>query len=206
MAVPVRFGFCKSLIPMTRLLRLIITGTLALWSQNAMAQNWSFDAHTIGMGGTGSTGNLASSMIDKERRYTPIVLPFGLFQVLSDLNIYDPNSPKFDPIRAIEYASSPLHYVVGRDTSSSAEALFVSDIRDATFSRDLSRYRGFVPANDICPNYNVGQAFSLQRASARLSWTSIYLMTPRCQCTWPKHCYACGAAELWFSSSVSIRT
>src|SRR5438876_2806617 len=114
-----------------------------------MAQNWSFDARTIGMGGTGSTGNLASSMIDKERRYTPIVLPFGLFQVLSDLDIYDPNSPKFDPIRALEYAASPLHFVVGRDTSTSGEALFVSDIRNETFSRDLSKYRGFAPSSNI---------------------------------------------------------
>ena len=77
------------------------------------------------------------------------MLPFGLFQVLSDRDIYDPNSPKFDPIRAIEYASSPIHYVVGRDSDNSAEALFVSDIRNATLSRDLSRYRGFVPANNI---------------------------------------------------------
>ena len=53
------------------------------------------------------------------------------------------------PLRAIEYAASPLHYVVGRDTSTSSEALFVSDIRNATFSRDLSKYRGFVPANNI---------------------------------------------------------
>jgi hypothetical protein len=115
----------------------------------AVAQNWSFDARAIGMGGTGSTGNLASTMIEKERPYTPIVLPFGLFQVLSDLDIYDPNSPKFDPIRAVEYAASPIHFVVGRDTSTSGEALFVSDIRNATFSRDLSKYRGFAPANDI---------------------------------------------------------
>ena len=134
---------------MARTLTLIITCTVALWSTDAWAQNWSFDARRIALGGTGSTGNLAETMIDKERRYTPIVLPFGLFQVLSDLDIYDPNSPKFDPIRAVEYASSPIHYVVGRDTSTSTEALFVSDIRNATFSRDLSKYRGFVPANDI---------------------------------------------------------
>jgi hypothetical protein len=122
---------------------------LTISARPASAQNWSFDARNIGMGGVGSTGNLASEMIDKEHRSTAIVLPFGLFQVLSDRDIYDPNSPKFDPIRAIEYAASPLHYVVGRDTSTSAEALFVSDIRNATFSRDLSKYRGFVPANDI---------------------------------------------------------
>ena len=128
---------------------MIVMFMLIMPSRRATAQNWSFDARNIGMGGVGSTGNLSTSMIDKERRYTPIVLPFGLFQVLSDRDIFDPNSPKFDPIRAIEYASSPIHYVVGRDTSTSGEALFVSDIRNATFSRDLSKYRGFVPANDI---------------------------------------------------------
>src|SRR4051794_11267978 len=111
---------------------------LTMSSRPAFAQNWSFDARTIGMGGVGSTGNLASDMIERDRRSTIIVLPFGLFQVLSDLDIYDPNSPKFDPIRAVEYAASPLHYVVGRDTSTSGEALFVADIRNATFSRDLS--------------------------------------------------------------------
>ena len=115
---------------------------LTLSSRPASAQNWSFDARSIGMGGSGSGGNLTSGMIEKERRSTAIVLPFGLFQVLSDRDIYDPNSPKFDPIRAIEYASSPLHYVVGRDTSTSSEALFVSDIRNATFSRGTSTGRG----------------------------------------------------------------
>src|SRR5437762_14270222 len=113
---------------------------LTIPARPALAQNWSFDARTIGLGGTGSTGNLADNMIDKQRRYTSIVLPFGLFQVLSDRDVYDPNSPKFDPIRAVEYASSPIHYIVGRSTDNSAEALFVSDIRNATFSRDLSRY------------------------------------------------------------------
>ncbi len=122
---------------------------IAVAARPSFAQSWSFDARTIGMGGIGSTGNLASSMIDKEPSYTSIVLPFGLFQVLSDLDIYDPNSPKFDPIRAVEYASSPIHYVIGRTGGNPAEVLFVSDLRNATFSRDLSRYKGFVPANDI---------------------------------------------------------
>jgi hypothetical protein len=90
------------------------------------------------MGGVGSSGNLADGMIDKQRRYTSIVLPFGLFQVLSDRNVFDPNSPQFDPIRAVEHLSSPIHYVVGRDTTTSTEALFVSDIRNATFRATLT--------------------------------------------------------------------
>ena len=60
--------------------------------------------------------------------------------MLEDCDIYNPNSPKFDPIRAIEYAASPIHYIVGRDTTRRRQALFVSDLRNATFSRDLTRY------------------------------------------------------------------
>ena len=44
---------------------------------------------------------------------------------------------------------SPFHYVVGRSTSNSGERLFVSDVRNATLSRDLSKYKGFVPANEL---------------------------------------------------------
>jgi len=115
----------------------------------AVAQNWSFDARAIAMGGVGGTGNLSTKMIDEQRSYTAIVLPFGLFQVFQDMSIYDPNSRNFDPVRIMEYAAGPLHYVVDRGQTNTGEALFVSDIRNATLSRDLSRYRGFVPANDL---------------------------------------------------------
>jgi hypothetical protein len=50
MSVP-RFGFCSSLILMTRfVIRLSIAWTLVLFSRTAMAQNWSFDARNIGLG------------------------------------------------------------------------------------------------------------------------------------------------------------
>ena len=96
MSVPLRFGFCTSLISMTRFL---ILSALVLSSGNAMAQNWDFDARHIAMGNV-STTNISMSMIDEQRRYTSIPLPFGLFQVLGDLDIYNPSSPKFDPVRA----------------------------------------------------------------------------------------------------------
>jgi hypothetical protein len=133
----------------TRLTLALFAIIAVAFPRYAGAQNWSFDARAIALGGTGSTGNLADNMIDKQRPYSSIVLPFGLFQVLGDLDVYNPDSPKFDPIRAIEYASSPIHYIVNRATDNSAQALFVSDIRNATFSRDLSRYKGFVPSNNI---------------------------------------------------------
>jgi hypothetical protein len=115
----------------------------------AAAQDWSFDARDIAMGGVGATGNLSTKMIAEQRDYTSIVLPFGLIQVFKDVSIYNPDSSNFDPVRALEYAASPVHYSLNRGQANGGEELFVSDIRNATLSRDLSRYRGFVPANDL---------------------------------------------------------
>ena len=61
-----------------------------LMSATAGAQNWSFDARNVGIGGVGSTSNVALDMVDEQRPYRAIVLPFGLFQIL-------PNLPKLDP-------------------------------------------------------------------------------------------------------------
>src|SRR5215467_10540761 len=115
----------------------------------ASAQDWSFDARDIAMGGVGTTGNLATKMIAEQRDYTSIVLPFGLIQGFKDMSIYNPDSKSFDPVRALEYAASPMHYALDRGTTNNAQELFVSDLRNATISRDLSRYKGFVPANDL---------------------------------------------------------
>src|ERR1051325_6832005 len=122
-----------------RFLILVVFVFAILPASRAFAQNWDFDARHIAMGNV-STTNVSMSMIDEQRRYTVIPLPFGLFQVLDDLDIYNPDSPKFDPIRSVEYVASPIHFVVNRRGSSSAQSLFVSDLRNATFSRDLSRY------------------------------------------------------------------
>jgi hypothetical protein len=149
-----------------------------LSSPAATAQDWSFDARDIAMGGVGTTGNLSTKMIDEQRDYTSIVLPFGLIQVFKDLNIFDPNSSKFDPVRAIEYAASPMHYGLDRGQTNSGEALFVSDMRNATLSRDLSRYKGFVPANNllaeglVAPNF--GGTIKLFKG-ARGSFQGIYV-------------------------------
>jgi hypothetical protein len=149
-----------------------------LSSAVATAQDWSFDARDIAMGGVGTTGNLSTKMIDEQRDYTSIVLPFGLIQVFKDLNIFDPNSSKFDPVRAIEYAASPMHYGLDRGQTNSGEALFVSDMRNATLSRDLSRYKGFVPANSllaeglVAPNF--GGTIKLFKG-ARGSFQGIYV-------------------------------
>jgi hypothetical protein len=112
----------------------------------ALAQNWSFDARRVGMGSPGGDGNLARDMIDREKGYRSIVLPFGLLQIFSDFDRLDPTHDDFDLVRTIEYAASPLHYTFDRDTTGSGRE-FVTDVRKASLSRDLNRYRGFVPAN-----------------------------------------------------------
>jgi hypothetical protein len=161
-------------------IRAAVTSVLAvlMTAATAMAQDWSFDARNIAMGGVGATGNLSTKMIDEQRNYTSIVLPFGLIQVFKDVSIYNPDSRNFDPVRAIEYAASPVHYGLGRDQTNTGEALFVSDLRNATLSRDLTRYRGFLPANDllaeglVAPNF--GGTIKLVKG-ARGSFQGVYV-------------------------------
>ena len=121
---------------------------LLLGSTEALAQNWSFDARTVGMGGVGSTSNLATDMLDEQRPYRAIVLPFGLFQILPNMPKLDPTKDGFDLVRAIEYSASPIHYIVGRDDTSTANA-FITDLRNGELSRDLNTYRGFSPATSV---------------------------------------------------------
>ena len=119
-----------------------------LSSTPAVAQNWSFDARNIGLGGIGSTSNIAVDMIDEQRPYRPIVLPFGLLQILPNLPKMDPTSDDFDLVRTIEYAASPIHYIVGRDDTSSA-SVFMTDLRNGELNRDLNTYRGFDPVTSV---------------------------------------------------------
>ncbi len=135
-------------------------------STSAFAQNWTFDARKIAIGNVGGTGNLSSRMIDEQRDYRAIVLPFGLIQVLRDLDVFKPGSEKFDIIRSVEYAAAPLHYVIGRDSSASDTGRqFVVDVRNGTLSRDLNTYRGFVPANQPPAE---GLAFSSHGGTVKL--------------------------------------
>jgi hypothetical protein len=114
----------------------------------AAAQNWSFDARRIALGGAGSTESAASRLVEEQRRYRSIVVPLGLLQVLTDLDVFNPGGDRFDPVRAMEYAASPLHYTIGRETNG-AGSMFVTDLVNAAISRDLNRYRGFVPATTM---------------------------------------------------------
>lgn len=133
--------------PMTRLqplaAALVLCATVGA-ATPASAQNWSGDARHIAMGGAGTSENLASRMIEDEAGYRAIVLPLGLFQVLKNTDIFNPDSDEFDLVRSIEYAASPLHFTIDRDGTGTG-ALLVNAIRNGELSRDLNVYRGFVP-------------------------------------------------------------
>ena len=121
---------------------------IAAGSSTASAQNWSFDARRIALGGIGDTGNVAWRLVEEQRGYGSIVLPFGIFQVIDDMTIFDPGDDNFDPVRAAEYLASPLHYTFDRTGSGSGQQ-FVSDIVNAELSRNLNDYRGFAPASEL---------------------------------------------------------
>jgi hypothetical protein len=120
---------------------------LSLVSSQAQAQSWSFDARKIALGGE-SSDNLATEIVDEQRPYRAIVLPFGLFQVLSNMSIFDPSSDEFDLIRAVEYSASPLHYTFGRGSTNTGQQ-FSADIRNGRLTPDINAYRGFVPAEKL---------------------------------------------------------
>lgn len=130
-----------------RLVLLMLAG-YAMFAVPGFGQNYSSDARRIAMGSTGETNNMASTLADESKPYRSIVLPFGLFQVLKELEIFDPTDDRFNPIRAMEYAASPLHYTLNRDTGTSDSAL-VTDIVNGRVSRDLNRYRGFTPESRL---------------------------------------------------------
>ena len=111
------------------------------------AQSFSADARKIGLVALGG-GSAASRLIEDERSYRSIVVPFGLFQLLGNLDIFDPDSSEFDPVRVLEYAINPLHFTAARDVGSRGRAL-VTDVVNGDLDRDLNTYRGFVPASQL---------------------------------------------------------
>jgi hypothetical protein len=126
----------------------VLTAAAVTWLAvpTADAQNWSFDARRVALGGVGSERNLASQMMAEEREYRAIVLPLGLVQVVRNRNVFDPGSDQFDLVRSIESAASPFHYTT-YPSQHAAGSRFVTDLRNGRLSRDLNDYRGFVPAH-----------------------------------------------------------
>jgi hypothetical protein len=117
---------------------------LALTSaaSSAAAQDYSFDARRIALGGAGGTPNVASKLVERQRRYQTILIPVGLVKLLSDVRVYYPNREDFDFSRAVQYAASPLHFVFGRREDITARSMF-RDIVHASLQPDLNAYSGF---------------------------------------------------------------
>lgn len=159
--------------------RVVVFSLCLLWLRpvTATAQNWSFDARNIGLGGVGSTSNVAVDMVDEQRPYRAIVAPFGLIQVLPNWPKLNPTSDEFDLVRTIEYSASPIHWVVGRDDTDTASA-FITDLRNGELQRDLNVYRGFSPATNTyaeglaSPNW--GKTFKF-RSSAEGPFQGVYV-------------------------------
>ena len=132
----------------------------------ASAQNYSFDARRIALGGAGGTPNLASKLVERQRRYKSILIPIGLVKVLSDVRVFYPNREDFDLSRAVEYSYSPLHFVFGRSEDITVRSFF-RDIVRAQLQPDLNAYRGF----DVEPSVtaeglileNWGKTFMLRK-------------------------------------------
>jgi len=111
----------------------------------AFAQNWMTDARQIGMGGVGGSDNIASKMIESpEGAHSTFVVPLGLFQIFQDIDIYNPNSDSFDPIRAVENVVAPLHYTFDRNGTGTGME-FINDLLDGRLATDLNTYKGFIP-------------------------------------------------------------
>jgi hypothetical protein len=159
-------------------LAFLTTLVLVAVASSSAGQGWTFDARRIALGGTGGAENLGSQMIAERREYKVLVLPFGLIQVLQDIDVLKPTSDSFDLIRTIEYAAAPLHYVIGRGETSSGQ-LFVSDIRNATLSRDLNRYRGFKltnqPVAEGLSSPNWGYTFTVRGDKSSWPFHGIYV-------------------------------
>jgi len=132
----------------------------------AFAQNYSFDARRVALGGTGGTPNVASSLVERQRRYKSIVIPVGLVRVIKNINVFYPNREDFDFSSAVEYATRPLHQVIGRVENYPGFRQLVDDIRDARLNTDLNAYSGFQTdrldfvEGLIAPNW--GYTFMLQ--------------------------------------------
>ncbi len=110
-------------------------------ASSASAQNYSFDARRIALGGAGGTPNVASKLVERQRRYRSILIPVGLIKVLSNVRVFYPNREDFDFSRAVEFGTSPLHHVFGRREDITARGFF-SDIVHARVKSDLNAYSG----------------------------------------------------------------
>jgi hypothetical protein len=157
----------------------LLLAVVLLLSGGLSAQNYSWDARSVGMGGQTSLGdgNLASTLVPPDRNYTAIVVPLGLFQVFSNLEVFDPGDPDFDVLRAIDYVGNPFHYSFNRSEKAGTTD-FLKNIVDSGFNADLNTYRGFAPPEHtvaggvFAPNW--GHTFKFHHGVSN-SFQGIYL-------------------------------
>jgi hypothetical protein len=149
-----------------RALTAILTTSLALTlAVSLQAQNYNTDARRIGMGAIGGNESEADHLAGDTRQYRAIGIPLGLLQ-FPDTNIFKPENDQFDPVRAMEYAISPMHVTFNRESGGAAQKL-ISDLVNSQFSTDLNVYKGFTPAPTVdalgllAPNW--GKTFKIRK-------------------------------------------
>ena len=115
------------------------------FAEVALAQSFTGDARTVGMGGGGKTANIAIGMVDPVGGYRVIPIPLGLIQVLPNLESFNPSSDQFDPAWAGEAAANPMHYMFNRKTPGGDDPLarFMTDLVNGELNRDLATYSSF---------------------------------------------------------------
>jgi hypothetical protein len=149
---------------------------LMLAASSASAQDYSFDARRIGLGGAGGTPNVASKLVERQRRYKSTLIPIGLVRLLTDIRVYYPNREDFDFSRAVEYSASPLHFVFGRSEDITARSFF-RDILHASLQPDLNSYGGFqlpiVTESEGLMSLTWGKTFMMHETNR--SFQGIYL-------------------------------
>jgi hypothetical protein len=149
---------------------------VAVGVPSASAQNYSFDARRIALGGAGGTPNVASKLVERQRRYKSVLIPVGLVKMLSDIRVFYPNREDFDFSRAVEFASSPLHFVFGRKEDMTARSFF-RDVLNARLQSDPNAYSGFqlpvVTDTEGLLSLTWGKTFMLHEDSR--SFQSIYV-------------------------------
>src|SRR5262245_14084857 len=153
---------------------LLLTST----ASSASAQDYSFDARRIALGGAGGTPNVAAKLVERQRRYKSILIPVGLVKVLSNVRVFYPNREDFDFSRAVEFGTSPLHLVLGRADDITAGSFFRYVIC-AHLHPDLNAYREdsfeppLVTTEDVRMAITWGYTFMLQESDR--SFQSIYV-------------------------------
>ena len=115
----------------------VVLFTSTAWS--ASAQNYSFDARRIALGGAAGTPNVVEDRRTPARNAS-ILIPVGLVKLLTDVRVFFPTRDDFDLSRAVEYGTSPLHQVFGRSEDITAGSFF-RDIVDRNVNPDLNSYR-----------------------------------------------------------------